>query len=96
LRESLRRVLEFRRPDPMPIQKYDIRRPDSESGGFEERYWSPLNTPVLGIDGEVVWIIAAKINGDRDAPRGGLARRTARPCALWNATCRRRKALVVR
>jgi PAS domain S-box-containing protein len=34
----------------MPIQKYDIRRPDSDGGGFEERYWSPVNSPVL--DGE--------------------------------------------
>src|SRR5580765_572242 len=31
----------------MAVQKYDIRRPDDEGGGFEERYWSPRNTPVL-------------------------------------------------
>ncbi|KAB2866712.1 MAG: PAS domain-containing protein, partial [Bauldia sp.] len=37
--------------------KYDIKRPASEGGGFEERYWSPLNTPVLGTDGSVAWII---------------------------------------
>jgi light-regulated signal transduction histidine kinase (bacteriophytochrome) len=29
----------------MEIQKYDIPYPDGH--GFEERYWSPLNTPVL-------------------------------------------------
>jgi two-component system sensor kinase FixL len=38
----------------MPVQKYDIRRPD---GAFEERYWSPLNTPVLDGNGAVSWII---------------------------------------
>jgi two-component system sensor kinase FixL len=38
----------------MAIQKYDVRRPD---GGFEEKHWSPLNTPVLSQDGEVEWII---------------------------------------
>ena len=27
----------------MPVQKYDIRRPETEGGGFEERYWSPVN-----------------------------------------------------
>src|SRR6202000_3058731 len=43
LRESLERVLKFRQPDPMAVQRYAIRRPDSEGGGFEERYWSPLN-----------------------------------------------------
>ena len=54
LRASLDRVLRFKRPDAMALQKYDVRRPD---GGFEEKYWSPLNTPVLSRDGEVEWII---------------------------------------
>jgi len=53
LRSSLGRVLELGRPDVMSIQKYDIRKPDSEGGGFEERYWNPINTPVLGPDGRV-------------------------------------------
>jgi two-component system, LuxR family, sensor kinase FixL len=51
---SLQRVLRLKRPDAMALQKYDVRRPD---GTFEERHWSPLNTPVLGADGEVKWII---------------------------------------
>jgi len=54
LRASLDRVLQFRRPDAMPVQKYDIRRPD---GGFEEKYWSPLTKPVLDDAGAVEWII---------------------------------------
>jgi PAS domain S-box-containing protein len=41
----------------MALQKYDIRRPESEGDGFEERYWSPLNTPVLDGSGEVRYII---------------------------------------
>jgi PAS domain S-box-containing protein len=41
----------------MAVQKYDIRRPESEGGGFEERYWAPLNSPVLNAAGEVAWII---------------------------------------
>jgi len=40
LRLSLERVLQFRVPDSMGIQKYDIPVPE---GDFEERYWSPLN-----------------------------------------------------
>src|SRR5271167_1815310 len=51
LRASMGRVLAEKRSDAMPVQKYDIRRPDSEGGGFEERYWSPVNAPVLGEDG---------------------------------------------
>jgi PAS domain S-box-containing protein len=31
----------------MAVQKYDIRRPEAEGGGFEERFWSPVNCPVL-------------------------------------------------
>jgi len=57
LRASLERVMATRRPDRMAVQKYDIRRPDSSGGGFEERWWSPLNTPVLGDDGAVTSII---------------------------------------
>jgi signal transduction histidine kinase len=41
----------------MAVQKYDIRRPESEGGGFEERYWSPVNSPVFGSAGEVAYII---------------------------------------
>lgn len=57
LRSSLDRALQFRRPDAMAVQKYDIARPASAGGGFEVRYWSPLNTPVLDGNGEVAWII---------------------------------------
>jgi PAS domain S-box-containing protein len=57
LRASLTRVLEHKRSDRMALQKYDIRRPEPEGDGFEERYWSPLNTPVLDASGEVRYII---------------------------------------
>ncbi|HEX9475935.1 MAG TPA: response regulator [Candidatus Dormibacteraeota bacterium] len=43
-------------PDTVAIQKYDIRRPDSEGGGFEVRFWSPVNSPVFGPDGRLAWI----------------------------------------
>jgi light-regulated signal transduction histidine kinase (bacteriophytochrome) len=38
----------------MAIQKYDVRKPD---GAFVERYWSPINSPVLGGDGKLEYII---------------------------------------
>jgi PAS domain S-box-containing protein len=57
LRASLERVIAQRRRDRMALQKYDIRRPEHAGGGFEERYWSPLNSPVLGPDGQVRCII---------------------------------------
>ncbi len=55
LRASLQRVLQSGKPDTMPVQKYDIPGPDGE--GFEERYWSPMNIPILGKDGSVAYII---------------------------------------
>lgn len=57
LRASLQRVVETRESDTMAVQKYDIRRPDSEGSGFEERYWSPVNHPVLGEDGGLRLIV---------------------------------------
>ncbi len=54
LRASLGRVLEQGVPHNMAIQKYDVRRPD---GVFEERYWSPINSPVAGRDRKIQYII---------------------------------------
>jgi len=53
-RASLDRVRETGAPDTMAIQKYDIRRPD---GVLEERYWSPMNSPVLGADRRIEYFI---------------------------------------
>jgi signal transduction histidine kinase len=41
----------------MAVQKYDIPRPEDEGGGFEARYWSPHNSPVLNDRGELVYIV---------------------------------------
>jgi PAS domain S-box-containing protein len=57
LRASLQRVLRNRILDSMAVQKYDILRPTENGGGFEERYWSMVNSPVLGPDGEVKYLI---------------------------------------
>ena len=57
LQASLDRVRQQRVADTMAVQKYDIRRPESEGGGFEERFWSPTNSPVLDAKGELAFII---------------------------------------
>ncbi len=57
LTASLQRVLATRAPDTMPVQKYDIRKPAEQGGGFDERYWSPVNSPVLDDEGKVAYII---------------------------------------
>ncbi|PJZ56043.1 hybrid histidine kinase/response regulator LvrA [Leptospira barantonii] len=57
LRASLNIVLKDKVPNTMAVQKYDVRRPESEGGGFEEKYWSPMNSPLLNAKGEVVYIV---------------------------------------
>ncbi|MEV4937251.1 PP2C family protein-serine/threonine phosphatase [Streptomyces zaomyceticus] len=53
---SLGRVLATGEADTMAVQKYDI-PVVSQPGVFEERWWSPVNTPVKNADGRVAWII---------------------------------------
>jgi PAS domain S-box-containing protein len=53
LRASLNTVLKTKQLHRMSIQKYDIRNTD---GQFEERYWSPINKPILE-NQEVKYII---------------------------------------
>src|SRR5450830_947330 len=55
LRRSLERVLENGIPDAMAMQKYDVPRPDGQ--GFEERYWSPSNFPVMDADRNILYIM---------------------------------------
>jgi signal transduction histidine kinase len=57
LSASLDRVRNELVADTMAVQKYDIRRPAEEGGGFEERHWSPKNTPVLNDEGQLAYII---------------------------------------
>ncbi|OJT20052.1 hypothetical protein BO221_33225 [Archangium sp. Cb G35] len=57
VRASLERVMATRAPDSVPVLKYDIPRPESEGGGFDERYWITLNTPVFSREGELRYLI---------------------------------------
>ena len=69
LRASLETARSTARPHAMAVQKYDIPR-RGPGGGFEERYWKPLNTPVLR-EGKVV----ALIHHVRDVTEETLFRR---------------------
>jgi PAS domain S-box-containing protein len=57
LKASLNWVIEKKIPDVMAVQKYDIRRPEEEGGGFEQRWWSPINTPVLDSKKNLLYIV---------------------------------------
>ena len=54
LSASLERVVATAMTDVMSVQRYDIM---DASGRFVERWWSPVNTPVIGPDGSVALVI---------------------------------------
>jgi PAS domain S-box-containing protein len=54
MRASINRVLQNAVPDTMAIQRHDVRRPD---GVFEERYWSPINSPAFGGDRQIKYVV---------------------------------------
>lgn len=57
LHASLQRVLTSAAPDTMAVQRYDVRRLKEEGGGFETRYWSVINSPILTDSGTIRYII---------------------------------------
>lgn len=57
LEASLDRVKSQGRADIMGVQHYPIPRPESQGGGFEDRFWTPVNAPVLTSDGKIAYII---------------------------------------
>jgi PAS domain S-box-containing protein len=57
LRASLERVKLLGQADAMAVQRYPIPVPAELGGGFEERWASAVNSPVLGPDGKVISII---------------------------------------
>ncbi len=57
LRASLERVVRDRVPDTMAVLKYDIQQPAAAGGEFEARYWSQVNSPIIGPDGRLACIL---------------------------------------
>lgn len=57
LTQSLARVVSTAVADVMAINRYPIARPLEAGGGFEERYWSIVNSPINDSEGEVAYIV---------------------------------------
>jgi hypothetical protein len=38
----------------MPVQRWDVTVPPERGAGYEERYWIPVNAPVLDDQGHVI------------------------------------------
>ncbi|GGS86105.1 PP2C family protein-serine/threonine phosphatase [Streptomyces violaceus] len=81
LEASLYRVLTTGERDTMALQRYDVEDPE-RPGEWEERYWSPVNAPLLGPDGKVALILhrveevteLIRARGRSGGNRGGRAR----------------------
>ncbi|RFA26818.1 hypothetical protein CAI21_16180 [Alkalilimnicola ehrlichii] len=83
LRASLERVVATNAPDTMACQRYDI---PGREGAFEERYWSPVNVPVLSPQGELLYIL----HRVEDVTRFVRLSRPANPNASLRHRCRPR------
>ncbi|MFD2513227.1 PAS domain-containing protein [Pontibacter locisalis] len=64
LKASLNEVLKTGKPHQMALQRYDIPLPGA-NGGFEKKYWQPMNTPVLDEKGAFLYIIHKAIDVTR-------------------------------
>ncbi|MFF3565345.1 PP2C family protein-serine/threonine phosphatase [Streptomyces sp. NPDC002574] len=72
LRASLRRVLETGAQDVAGPFRHDVEEPD-RPGVYTQRYWSPVNAPVLDADGEVALIVHRLAEITELIRDGGLA-----------------------
>lgn len=59
---SFERVLRDRTADVMPVLRYDLRQPRAAGGGFEQRHWSAVNSPILAADGSVSGFIHSLVD----------------------------------
>jgi PAS domain S-box-containing protein len=59
MRAFFERMFATGKAEAIPFQKYSIPRPSHLGGGFEERYWSVLGSPVPAADGSVGYLIAS-------------------------------------
>lgn len=57
VRSSFETVIRTKAADAMAVVKYDVPLPAEKGGGFDERYWSPVNTPVFDDSGRVAQIL---------------------------------------
>jgi PAS domain S-box-containing protein len=57
IRASFNSVIKNKITDTLPVQKYDIKKPEANGGGFEVRYWKISHSPVLDAVGNVKYII---------------------------------------
>ncbi len=88
LRRSVARVIATGRPDRLVAQRYPIAvvLPNGATG-FEERFWSAVNTPIFGADGTLLCISHTTSDvTDQVRSTAAMAESESRYRALANAT----------
>jgi PAS domain S-box-containing protein len=60
IKASVLEAIQTRKPHTLTNYRFDIPAPDAN--GFQERYWTATNTPIMGKDGQVRFIIHAPLN----------------------------------
>ena len=73
LRASLERVRATGERHQMEPQRYDVRLPAAAGGGFEERHWDPVNSPIFSEQGTVAYLIHRVDDVGAKANRDALA-----------------------
>lgn len=87
LHESLERVLQTGVADRLAVLKYDIPTGTGDDGAFEERYWSPINTPVFDDQRRLTHIIHHAVDiTEQVLSENALRESERRFRALTNAT----------
>ncbi|MFF3859492.1 PP2C family protein-serine/threonine phosphatase [Streptomyces sp. NPDC002209] len=80
LQASLQRVIATGERDTMALQRYDVESAE-RPGEWEERYWSPVNAPVLGPDGRVA-VLVHRVEEVTELIKARGARGSSRPQVL--------------
>lgn len=75
LLDSLTRAIQSKKPDHLSARHYTIPSPESQGGGFTERYWEAVHKPVLGKNGDVEYVIHKTTDVTQ--------RKAARDAAKW-------------
>jgi PAS domain S-box-containing protein len=57
VKKSLDQVLKTKNTAQLDVMRYDIKRPESDGGGYDVRYWEVSQIPVLDSEGNVEYIM---------------------------------------
>lgn len=62
LRQSIQQVIATRKSHTMEVLRYPIARPESQGGGFVERFWQVTNQPIFDAKGSLRYVLNAPID----------------------------------